>query len=117
MEILKGNGVTKIVINRCFGGFGLSELAMMDIADRKGWTLVQNGRSNYFTSPEGDISDYDIPRDDLDLIATVEMMGEHSWGSYAELLVVEIPDDVKWVIEEYDGREWIAERHRVWPDW
>ena len=117
MEILKGNGVTKIVINRCFGGFGLSELAMMDIADRKGWTLVQKGRSNYFTSPEGDISDYDIPRDDLDLIATVEMMGEHSWGSYAELLVVEIPDDVKWVIEEYDGREWIAERHRVWPDW
>ena len=109
--------MTKIVINRCFGGFGLSELAMMDIADRKGWTLVQKGRSNYFTSPEGDISDYDIPRDDLDLIATVEMMGEHSWGSYAELLVVEIPDDVKWVIEEYDGREWIAERHRVWPDW
>ena len=115
MEILKGNGVTKIVINRCFGGFGLGELAMMDIADRKGWTLVQKGRSNYFKSPEGDISDYDIPRDDPDLVATVEMMGEHSWGPYAELLVVEIPDDVKWVIEEYDGREWIAERHRVWP--
>ena len=42
-------------------------------------------------------------------------MGEHSWGPHAELLVVEIPDDVEWYIEEYDGREWIAERHRVWP--
>ena len=48
--------MTKIVINRCFGGFGLSELAIMDIADRKGWTLVQKGRSNYFKSLEGTIS-------------------------------------------------------------
>ena len=107
--------MTKIVINRCFGGFGLSESAMINIANRKGWTLVQKGRSNYFKSPEDDIADYDIPRDDPDLVSTVEMIGEHSWGSYAELLIVEIPDDVDWYIEEYDGREWIAERHRVWP--
>ena len=107
--------MTKIVINRCFGGFGLSELAMMDIADRKGWTLVQKGRSNYFKSPECDIADSDIPRNDPDLVATVEILGEHSWGPYAELLVVEIPNDVKWDIKEYDGREWIAECHRVWP--
>ncbi len=25
-----------------------------------------------------------------------------------------IPDDVKWQIEEYDGLEWIAEKHRTW---
>jgi len=115
MEVSKGTGMTRIVINRCFGGFGLGELAMMEIADRKGWILVQKGRSNYFKSPEGDIADYDLPRDDPDLIATVEMMDEHSWGPYAELLIVEIPDDVEWTIEEYDGREWIAERHRCWP--
>jgi hypothetical protein len=27
---------------------------------------------------------------------------------------VDIPDDVKWQIEEYDGNEWIAESHRTW---
>lgn len=55
--------MTKIVINRCFGGFGLSESAMMNIADRKGWTLVQKCRSNYFKNPEDDIADSDIPSD------------------------------------------------------
>lgn len=107
--------MTKIVINRCFGGFGLGELAMMEIADRKGWTLVQKGGSNYFKTPEDELADSDIPRDDPDLVATVEILGEHSWGPYAELLIVEIPDDVEWTIEEYDGKEWIAERHRCWP--
>jgi len=115
MEILKGNGVTKIVINRCFGGFGLSELAMIDYADKKGYEQGQRHNHYFVKTPDGEILDCDIPRDDPDLVATVEMMGEHSWGPYAELLVVEIPDDVKWVIEEYDGREWVAERHRVWP--
>jgi len=28
--------------------------------------------------------------------------------------VVEIPDDIEFVIEEYDGIEWVAEKHRVW---
>ena len=107
--------MTKIVINRCFGGFGLSELAMIDYADKKGYELGQRYNHYYVKIPDGEILDCDLPRDDPDLVATVEMMGEHSWGPYAELLVVEIPDDVEWYIEDYDGREWIAERHRVWP--
>lgn len=28
--------------------------------------------------------------------------------------VVEIPDDVEWVIQDYDGVEWVAEVHRTW---
>jgi hypothetical protein len=28
--------------------------------------------------------------------------------------VVRIPADVDWVLQEYDGLEWIAERHRTW---
>jgi len=72
--------MTKIVINRCYGGFGLGEWAMLDIAERKGWTLVQKGRSNYLKSPEGEIGDYDIPRDDPDLVATVAMRSGSSRG-------------------------------------
>jgi hypothetical protein len=28
--------------------------------------------------------------------------------------VVQLPADVDWIVEEYDGQEWIAERHRTW---
>jgi len=30
------------------------------------------------------------------------------------LRIIEIPDGVEWQIEEYDGDEWIAEKHRTW---
>ena len=30
------------------------------------------------------------------------------------LKIIEIPDDVDWIIEEYDGNEWVAEKHRTW---
>ena len=33
---------------------------------------------------------------------------------YSELKVVEIPDDVEYDIQEYDGNEWVAEKHRTW---
>lgn len=35
-------------------------------------------------------------------------------GKCAELKIIEIPDDIEWEIEEYDGWEHVAEKHRVW---
>jgi hypothetical protein len=35
-------------------------------------------------------------------------------GTYANLKVVTIPGDVDWEIGEYDGMEWVAEKHRTW---
>lgn len=56
-----------------------------------------------------------IPRDDTDLVAVVEKLGgEAAGGPCASLKIVEIPADVKWRIEEYDGNEHIAEEHRTW---
>lgn len=55
-----------------------------------------------------------IPRDDADLIAVVEELGEKANGACAKLRIVEIPDDVAWEIEEYDGNEWVSENHRRW---
>ena len=40
-------------------------------------------------------------------VAAVEALGEEANGLRASLLVVEIPDDVDWYIEEYDGHEWV----------
>jgi len=89
----------KIVINTCFGGFGLSEEAEAEYKKRKGIT-------------DPDWYYWDIDRTCPVLVSMVEA-GKVD-GTYAELKVVEIPDDVNWFIHEYDGIEHVAERHRTW---
>jgi hypothetical protein len=91
----------KVVINEDFGGFGLSDEAEALYKERKGIT-------------DPDWWYRDIARDDPVLIQIVEDMGTKADGTFAALKVVEVPDDVNWYIEEYDGREWVAERHRTW---
>ena len=44
----------------------------------------------------------------------MEELGSKVNTRYSELAVVEIPDDVEWEINEYDGWESIHEKHRVW---
>lgn len=133
----------KVVINKCFGGFSLSYKAVMRYAELKDMKIYaelddiskkvygaeasienEKGFVHYNTkhpSEREDIndgywSDRDVPRDDPMLIQIVEEMGgEKSGGRCADLEIVEIPDDVKWKVEEYDGNEWIAEEHRTWP--
>ena len=56
----------------------------------------------------------DIARDDPYLVRVVNELGDNASGRHAELKVVEIPADVDWLIEEYDGLEWISEVHRTW---
>lgn len=91
----------KIVINTCFGGFGLSSKALLSIATKKGVPLE-------------DFEYYDLPRDDPDLVAVVEELGSSANWSVSNLKIVEIPDGLQWGIEEYDGIEWVAEEHRTW---
>lgn len=61
-----------------------------------------------------DFSDRDVARDDPFLVQVVEELGDEANGAHASLKVVEIPDGIEWVIEEYDGNETIAEVHRTW---
>lgn len=56
----------------------------------------------------------DLKRDHPMLLQVIEEMGEAADGACASLRIVEIPDDVEWEIEEYDGSEWVAEKHRTW---
>lgn len=48
------------------------------------------------------------------LIQVVEELAEKADGSGASLSVAEIPDGTKWEIDEYDGLEHVAEKHRTW---
>jgi hypothetical protein len=59
---------------------------------------------------------YDLSSDRSDpfLIQVVEEMGDKVNGFAADLRIVEVPEEVKWTIEEYDGIEWVAETHRTW---
>lgn len=91
----------KIVINSDHGGFGLSEQALAEYKKRAIIT-------------EDSFWDADIPRDDPHLVDIVEEMGKDADGGYALLKIVEVPNDVDWYIEEYDGMEWVAEQHRTW---
>lgn len=103
----------KVVINRCFGGFGLSKAAFEAYAEAKGLNPgVWNEQWKYYEG--GDFYDHGIERDDPDLVRIVETMGDKANSGYADLHIVEIPDDVQWEIEEYDGNEWVAEVHRTW---
>lgn len=54
-------------------------------------------------------------RADPALVQAVEELGGRANGDHARLLVVEIPDGVDYTIEEYDGAEHVAEKHRTWP--
>jgi hypothetical protein len=112
----------KIVINKCFGGFGLSQEAVLLYAKKKGLNLILErnksiGLTHYYLNEKKDGNYFyegDIKRNDPILVEVVNELGEKADGTYSELKIVEIPDDVEWIIEEYDGKEWIAEDHRRW---
>lgn len=99
--INKLKGVQYIVINDCYGGFGLSDRAMQEYKRLAGIS-------------DASFCDRDIPRDDPYLVQLVRELGMAANGAHANLKIVEIPGDVDWLIQEYDGAEWIAEAHRTW---
>ena len=91
----------KIAINKCYGGFGLSKKAYEFLG------MEWDGYGLDFNSHE--------KRNNPKLIECIETLGSYvASGECAEIKIVEIPDDVSWEIEEYDGIEWVAESHRIW---
>lgn len=53
-------------------------------------------------------------RTDPLLVQVVEELGDEANGDCAKLRIVEVPDGIEWEIDEYDGVEHIAEKHRTW---
>ena len=100
----------KIAINKCYGGFSLSEEVFKELGvEWDGYGYLDN-------EALGIENDYYLAyRADPRLIAAIEKVGEDAAsGDLAKVRVVEIPDDIDWDIDEYDGIETINEKHRSW---
>lgn len=100
LEDLK-TGIRHVVINDCYGGFGLSQRAQTEYCRLAG-------------IEEKDFRDLEIPRDDPYLVKVVKELGMSANGTHSNLKIVEIPGDIEWLVQEYDGAEWVAEKHRTW---
>ena len=120
----------KVVINRCFGGFSLSDEAIekcieygMTVASSyeadnyKECDFVQTNENwcqyypakHYYSDPEF--------RSHPTIIKVIEELGyEKASGLHAKLDIVDIPFDSTsgWYIHDYDGRECINEQHQSW---
>ncbi len=135
----------KVILNKCFGGFGLSKEAYELYAKKKGISVFHYTQENlkkeiytyatddnrtfdfYFTKDFGDnvyISDEDFKeyflnldekfREDKTLIEVVEELGEKANAFYSNLKIVEIPDDLDYVIDNYDGIETLHQKVKEW---
>jgi len=103
----------EIVINKCYGGFGISEAVIKELGTLGTKMHFYGMLANEdFGIEDGNEGAY---RADPRLIAAVKKIGlENSSGPYAELEIACIPDEVEWEICEYDGMESIREVSRVW---
>lgn len=57
---------------------------------------------------------HDIPRNCEILVRVIKSLGKLAHGVGSELRVVDIPDDVKWEIQDFDGMERVREKSRSW---
>ena len=112
----------KILINSDFGGFGLSDQAIELYLNKKGLKFTIEKKSPLFSKRSFIFyvngvyfNEHELKRDDPALIKTVEEIGlKESADTFGSFKIVKIPYDVEWELKEYDGSEWIAQKHRTW---
>jgi len=118
----------KIAVNSCYGGFSVSK----EVADKlkvKGYDIGE-GYAHIFSRPNGkeftsysyhlnnemfkiESDNWDKCRTHPDLIEAIES-SESPSGALANVRIVDIPDDVDWELDEYDGIETVREKSRSW---
>lgn len=86
------------------------------LVDIKDWALMDSEEQDLANKIYNDhvFSPRELKRDDPLLVQIVEELGKSANSRFASLKIVEIPSDVNWKIDEYDGWETIHEVHRTW---
>lgn len=138
------NSTIDIVINKCYGGFGLSPEALLWLYNNgerenaipvdeffskatelkaeqlKEWRAYLESKEKGFIltvfSPDEKyvLSQYDISRTSKLLIECIRVLGKKANGEYAELKIVSIPSNIDYYIHDYDGMESVEENHASW---
>jgi hypothetical protein len=158
----------EILVNKCYGGYGLSPLAVKKVTERKGkecfffkisflgggsssyepinidecegsilWVafsannpneLLGHCNNNWFSISEEERAKYnedynaikldygrESSREDPDIVAVFKELGSEKFsGQYSKIEITEIPADVEYEIDEYDGMEHVQEVARKW---
>ena len=96
----------KLVINCRFGGFGLSDAAIVRLIQLGSQYARMRTLEEVAEWPGGGAlyCEHDIPRHDKLLVQVVEELGDKASGNSAKLCVVEI-DGNEYAVDEYDGQE------------
>ena len=126
----------QIVLNKCFGGFHLSNEACEWLINNKGYKLGEWLNGNFpkgvhlvkaaesfigyhineslIAGVKGEIFDDDVRfRSHPDIIEVVKALGStKASGRCSKLEIVTIPEGIEGKIEEYDGMETFEELHR-----
>lgn len=100
----------KVLVNDCYGGYGISLEAEQLYLQKKGISYevieAEYGTVKYLI--DGEETYINLSRTDPILIEVFEEIGsERASGPHAELSISEIPDGCKYDIHEYDGMEYI----------
>ncbi|CAB5220828.1 hypothetical protein UFOVP245_33 [uncultured Caudovirales phage] len=107
--------MAKVVYNTCYGGYGLSDLAIKRYAELKGLSIYMKSTVWRYVMDDEFFDGDDIPRHDRVLIQVVEELGSEADGEHARLRIREVPNGSRYQIEEYDGIEWvILESEVIW---
>ena len=126
----------KVVINKCYGGFGVSIEAMKRMVGKCEHVIAhdpveyfgskakaQQAKADglrdywYWDSKGRVVTDEHRSQDARNcpvLVSTVEDMKDAASSPLARLRIVNIPDVVTWELDEYDGVESIHEVHQSW---
>lgn len=127
----------KIVINSCYGGFhpsvkaqlrllelGCPHMKALTPSDYSGGDhteldkdLTHDLEFMNIATKDGKVVLEEHNREDRNckiLVQVVEELGDEANTKVSTLKIVEVPDEIEWEIDEYDGWESVEEKHRSW---
>ena len=128
----------QVAINRCYGGFNLSNEAMNKLIEKNSSFLLTYTPKEWFGKNEpneeqivdcmkknsnvgykdGKIYFFEVHdkyvRIHSDLIDVLQELGPKANGCFSKIKIVNVPDDIEFEIDEYDGMESVEEIHRRW---
>jgi len=120
----------KIVLNKCYGGFHISDEGYEWLLKNKNWKCTTLGKDGEWKNSNAKIykSEEDIPfggkyyftsddrgfRTNKDVIEMVKILKEKASFQTSKIEIIEIPDNVDYEIEEHAGIEHVAEKHNTW---